>query len=582
MKRIVAGLAVIVVSLSGFYLLMLGLVSADAARDRATSALEAWTGRQVSIGEDADVRLFPLPRLTLYNVRISGPEGDPAADILTAETLQADIRLLPLLIGRFSFGTLSLSGAEVRLIRDAEGRRNWRLDGGSAAVQLALSGELPIGHIVLKDATVSYEDVRGNQRESVLLPDFTLDWEGLRQPATMRGSVSFRDVQFVFDAHVASPLAFFDRKSTTLTMMLDGDRLTAEMSGEIADYKAFRFSGNLEASSPSLRRLIELFGGSVPAGRGFGAIAIAGDAEIKPDGLFVDQGQIELDGNPATGTLSVKFADRPVLSGTLAYQTLDLTPYLNMLGEADSGIWSDRRFDTDWFDDFEADLRLSADQIVVGPYGLGGTAASAILKNKRLEIGLAQAEFYGGVTSGSISVADLPRDAGQNLAVRLRATDFDLGQALGLAGGPPGLGGIATMNVDLRSEGLTLGQHLANLAGSASVVATDGAVPDIGLDVASQALAENTPLSGTVRGGTLAYQRLKIGGTADGRTLAFSDIIVTSEALSASLQGSFRLDAREIDLTGTIKAAQPADRQAAIEIRGPISAPMVTIRPSAQ
>ncbi|HSM39186.1 MAG TPA: AsmA family protein, partial [Afifellaceae bacterium] len=394
MKRAAAVLAVVMVLFAGYIAAVSALLSVDKARTRAISQLSAWSGRVVTAGEEAELELFPSPSLILSDLHVSGPSGGRDNEIVVAERVRADIRLVPLLIGRISLGTLRLDNAEIRLLRDSEGLRNWQFDSAPAAVQLALTGDLPFDRFVLNNARITYDNRKRGESETAEVSSLELNWADIREPATLSATVIARGETVAFRARLRNAPAFFDGKVTSFSAELTSDMLNARFNGELADYKAFRFSGQLDASGPSLRRIISFAGGPRTTGPGLGPIAISGHTELKPERFFVDRGSLQLDDNSATGTLSVSIpvdGGKPKLTGTLAFSAMDITPYLHALGGADDVTWRERRIDTDWFDNFDADVRISAEQIVAGRYTFGSTAASAFMTNRLLEIGLAQA-----------------------------------------------------------------------------------------------------------------------------------------------------------------------------------------------
>jgi len=580
MKRAAAVLAVVMVLFAGYIAAVSALLSVDKARTRAISQLSAWSGRVVTAGEEAELELFPSPSLILSDLHVSGPGGGRDNEVVVAERVKADIRLVPLLIGRISLGALRLDNAEIRLLRDSEGLRNWQFDSAPAAVQLALSGDLPFDRFVLNNARITYDNRKRGESETAEVSSLELDWADIREPATLSATVTARGETVAFRARLGNAPAFFDGKVTAFSAELTSDMLNARFDGELADYKAFRFSGQLDASGPSLRRIIGFAGGPRTTGPGLGSIAISGHTELKPDRFFVDRGSLQLDDNSATGTLSVSIpanGGKPKLTGTLAFSAMDITPYLHALGGADDVTWRERRIDTDWFDNFDADVRISAEQIVAGRYTFGSTAASAFMTNRLLEIGLAQAMFYGGVLSGTISVTDLEGIEGQVADIQLRATDFNLGETVSAATGSPDLGGTATMSLDLAARGETLGTQADGLTGSLSVVATEGGIPDFGLGAASDALAAGTPLHGVSRGGATFYQRLKIACTIGNGRIILNDLLLAASNYTASLQGTFGVADRRIELAGSIGTGSENARQGQLRIDGPVTGPTVTL-----
>ena len=79
------------------------------------------TGRDVTISGPVNVRLFPWPRLTASDVRISNPAGSLVPDLLRVEGVDAEISAPALLSGRIEFRKVTLVRPVLALERLAEG-----------------------------------------------------------------------------------------------------------------------------------------------------------------------------------------------------------------------------------------------------------------------------------------------------------------------------------------------------------------------------------------------------------------------------------------------------------------------------
>src|SRR5690606_14545879 len=114
-------------------------------------------------------RIGFLPRLTvtLDDVRVSGPSNMTDAQILSMDRLIGTIRLLPLIIGRIEVDSFTMVRPLVHLVSDENGRRNWKFDSGAAALQLAFSGDVPLGAFRLDGGSVLYEDRRAGTSERI-------------------------------------------------------------------------------------------------------------------------------------------------------------------------------------------------------------------------------------------------------------------------------------------------------------------------------------------------------------------------------------------------------------------------------
>jgi len=85
--------------------------------------LENTLGRKLS-ADRIELNYFP-PGARLVNFRIADDPAFSAGDFLSAQNVQLEIRLLPLLIGRVRPEKLVLDSPTIAILRDAEGRYNF-------------------------------------------------------------------------------------------------------------------------------------------------------------------------------------------------------------------------------------------------------------------------------------------------------------------------------------------------------------------------------------------------------------------------------------------------------------------------
>ena len=79
------------------------------------------TGRAVSVDGDIDIRLLPLPKLTLGDVSIANTESAKAEHILTTRKLDARLSLTPLLRGKLQVTSVELEKPVIDLERGEDG-----------------------------------------------------------------------------------------------------------------------------------------------------------------------------------------------------------------------------------------------------------------------------------------------------------------------------------------------------------------------------------------------------------------------------------------------------------------------------
>ena len=203
----------------------------------------AATGRQVTIGGDVDVELSWATHVTLNHVSVANPSWR-AGDMARIERIDFDIQLVPLIaIGAAVFPTVHVDRPVLDLVREADGRANWRFgeDGDGGAMQLPIIGRMLITngrvhvndkrHAMVFDGRVeSREGPAGEAAHAfVLRGGGTLS--GRPFTATMTGNSPLRaDRQhpYAFDAHIAMAGSRLDANGT-LPRPFDLDEVTGSL-----------------------------------------------------------------------------------------------------------------------------------------------------------------------------------------------------------------------------------------------------------------------------------------------------------------------------------------------------------------
>ena len=480
MRRIAGILAIAVLAVAALLTLFIALIPREAIKTQIGREIAGWTGREVSSRGDPRIDVFPSLSVTLNDVEVSGPDGMEDAVIISMDRLTGHIRLAPLIIGRVEVESFAMVRPRVHLVRDEEGRRNWAFDTGAAALQLAFAGDVPLGIFRLQGGTIVYEDRLAGDGERFDSVDLTLEWTSVRTPLSVSGSGIWRGEQVMFNADAEAPFGFLNGAPTPFEARIESAPISMIFTGEAQDYPLPQMAGAVKLSTTSLRRFANWLGDPIGPGSTLGPASLFGTADFHDGVLSVADAEVTLDGNSASGALKVTAAATPDVTGTLAFEALDLTPYFAGLSTALSTAsdWRGVTLPTEWLSDLSADIRLSAQSVALGDLAVGNTAASVALRDGRLEIGLARADIDGGSLAGDVAV-----EGGRSaaLAVRLRATDIDLADAGRELGLPRGMAGKASVVTDLATTGRDLGAMLDALGGTARFSVGQGAVPSFGL-----------------------------------------------------------------------------------------------------
>ena len=127
---VVAGLiGLIVIAL----VLVVVFVDPNDYRDDIEKMVEQKTGRELTLGGDLKLSVFPWIALETGPASLGDAPGFGPQPFVSIKEAHVGVRLLPLLRGKIEVGSVKLDGAHIRLITDESGRENWADLGKSEA-----------------------------------------------------------------------------------------------------------------------------------------------------------------------------------------------------------------------------------------------------------------------------------------------------------------------------------------------------------------------------------------------------------------------------------------------------------------
>ena len=208
MRRLAVLAAAVIVLIGGLLLLVPVLLPKEAVKTRIAEQISAWTGREVSVRGDPVISVFPNLTVQIDGVAIAGPATMLDADLAEMESLRGSVRLLPLLIGDIEFSAFYLIGPKIRLVRDETDKRNWMFDSSVAALQLAFTGDVPLGAFTVVDGTIDFEDRLTGEREMLDAVNLEIDWRSVSRPFTLSGSATWRGESLSIEVGAGDPVSF--------------------------------------------------------------------------------------------------------------------------------------------------------------------------------------------------------------------------------------------------------------------------------------------------------------------------------------------------------------------------------------
>lgn len=138
-------------------LVVVWIVDPNSFKSHIESAVRDATGREMRLTGDIELGFFPWLSLRTGAGHLANPPGFGTDPMVSWKAVQVGARLFPLLRGELVTDDITVSGADVRLVRRADGTANWEGLGGEAAAQ----GAEPESELMkLRIAGVSIEDSR--------------------------------------------------------------------------------------------------------------------------------------------------------------------------------------------------------------------------------------------------------------------------------------------------------------------------------------------------------------------------------------------------------------------------------------
>ncbi len=369
-------------------------------------------------------------------------------------------------------------------------------------------------------------------------------------------------------------------KGALMDASIDGHLVLGEPSIQLVATRA-------TVSMPHLRKAARWLASSWPRGDGFASARVEGPLEWSGETISFEKANIELDGNTARGGLSLSLTERPQIEGTLAFDTLDLGPYLpeqpagagnakSLSGMLDAALAMALDRSTSLIREIDADIRISAGEIVLQGENVGRGAAAVSIRDGKLQADLAEFEFADKGTGAFQFECDMT-GIEPGYGIRGRLDGIEVGNAASLLFGTSILTGIGTIEGDLASSGSSEEALRASLAGKVSVIMTEGAT--VSVDIAAlTSQATSAPRTGwsPPAGGATTLNQFSAQLSASRGVFATGALIGQSDKLDVAAEGTIDVGNKAVDMSMTVATKTLLSRVGAgspstriVQIRGP-------------
>jgi AsmA protein len=528
------------------------LIPASTVRDAVKTEIRAVTGLDPVLRGGISVSLFPHPSVSFRDVSLGDSAG--AAPAVTADEMTARLRYFPLLAGRIEIADVKLVRPAINVTFSPAGQSNW--SGLAAALAHAVepnpSRTASFSEIGIHDGTVMVHDAATGLAERLDNVEFQVAWPSISRSFAANGRFVWRDEPVDASLTLSDFLAGLTGQNSGVKVRLSSTPLNLAFDGTASKQPTLSMEGTLSVDSPSLRNAMRWSGKSrVPFG-GFRSFALHAQSNIGNGEISLTNVNVELDGNKAEGVLTLATDGRRGVQGTLAADSLDLTPYVAgiRLMASNERTWDRLPIALDGLANFDLDLRLSAASMKIGDARLGRTAVAANMRGGKLNVTIGESQAFGGVARGTFGIGTA--NGGIDVSSHVQFDDVDLASCLGQVFGLHKLDGRGVVALDVDGSGNSVWALTHTLDGSASLNAHDGAIAGVDVEQLLRRL-EKRPLSGNgdFRSGRTPFARLAVNLKIEQGTVSVQDLQIVGPTVRLTLAGQASVPTRDLDLQGT-------------------------------
>lgn len=349
---------------------------------------------------------------------------------------------------------------------------------------------------------------------------------GTDSPVSLSGNVRWRSDTFAVTGTSGPPGVLLSGAPSNLNADLRSPRVATSFAGTIT--LGGQANGRVGLSTPSLRGLLAWLDNPIGEGDGLQATSIEGVLTATATGVALSDAVISIDQSSARGAGSVALGGtRPSVKADLAFDTLNLTPYLaggSAPQPSGNGIgWSRDPLDLTVLKALDASVSLTATSIVVDELKTGAATLGVTLNDGRLEALLSRFELYSGSGTGRVTLID---DRGATTSAEFTLDGVDVHRLFKDAAGFGALAGTGKLALNTSGAGESVYGLIDSLDGSAALEIRDGAI--LGINIPQMMRS----LSGSILSGWQTDVNEKTDFTAFGATFQIADGVATTSDLS--------------------------------------------------
>ncbi len=542
------------------------LLPLDTYRAPIERAASSALGREVHIRGSLGLSVYPQIGISLADVSIANAPGARNPQMVEVESVVVGAKLMPLLSRRLEITEVVLQNPVIHLEVNRDGVSNWQLGTnnntqakpGATNSRIASVG---VGRLKVEGGEVTYDDATSGTSQTIKDVSLTLSMPlstatNVRVPLSFTGGFTYNNQPLKLKGDVQNFDALMRAQPTQMQLDVQSNVINAKFQGTLG--KDGAITGPISLGAHSVRSLAAWLGHPLPAGNGFGLMALEGQF-LAADGVYsLRQTQIRFDSMSMNANLA--FDTKPdvmAIKGNVTLDRLDLTPYLAPGTETDA-VEAAKTAKADTTDAplalgglkaVDAELTMVVGSMILPGFKLEHGVVEAGLKGGMLKAELKNLALYGGAGRGSLTV-DASGDT-PSIRSTLDLSGLKVQPFLNELMTVNNVTGTGTVRFDVAGRGKTQKQLVRALNGKGEMRFADGTIA--GVDLAAIARVMQSVVTAQVLTGAVGANAKtpfgQMGGsfTVKDGVLHTNDLKLTSDIVEMNGQGDVDLSAETVD-----------------------------------
>ena len=451
----------------------------NALRGPLSRAVSEATGRELVIeGDIRTVWTWLHPRFRVEKVTFSNADWASEDHLFSADAVEAEVRLLPLLAGRVVVPEVHLEGAEVNLEQDAEGRKNWILD--REQKEQKQQSRVHIERLTLDRGQLNYADA---VQDVEIQADLSTDEAGV----VFAVAGTYQGLEVSGSGHAGHVLSLRDEANPfplKAEAKIGGTQVAVD--GSITGLVGLkRIDTQVRLSGRSMSDLYDIIHVALPQ-----TPAYSTQGRLVREGALVRYENFtgKVGTSDLSGTLQVDTGGkRPFMKGDLQSKVLDLGDLGVVVGTEqprEDGVLPDAPFDPARWDSVDADVRIRAGTIRrPKQLPLENLSARIQMKDRVLTLNPLEFGIAGGKLAGPVKL-DGSKDT-IRADVRMRVQKLQLAQLFPtIKENQASVGNIGGL-VELAGTGNSVGAMLGSSTGKIGFFMNGGEISEFMMQLAA-------------------------------------------------------------------------------------------------